>query len=78
MASPFSECQWWNALPGRGDDGCQNVVKGGDSSDRITAELLNVKQTSVGCEADLPQNGQISQSFTNIEIACVVDRGFRP
>ena len=78
MASPFSEFQWWNALPGLGDDGCQNVVKGGDSSDWITADLLNVKQTSVGFEADLPQNGQISQSFPNIETARVVDRGFRP
>ena len=77
MALPFSEFEWWNALPGRGDDGCQNVVKGGDSGDRVTAELLNVKQTSVGFEADLPQSGQISQSFPNIEIARVVDRGFR-
>ena len=50
----------------------------GSSSDWITADSLNVKQTSVGCEADLPQNGQISQSFPNIEIARVIDRGFRP
>ena len=78
MASPFSKFQRWDALPGLGDDRCQNVIEGGDSGDRITAESLNVKQTSVGFEADLPQGGQISQSFPNIEIACVVDRGFRP
>src|SRR6478609_2286938 len=42
------------------------------------AESLDVQQTSVGVEADLPQRGQIGQPFPDPEIAGVVDGGFGP
>ena len=67
MASPFSEFQWWNALPGLGDDGCQNVLKGGDSNDWITADLLNVKEASVGIEADQPELASTTMQVNSLE-----------
>jgi len=36
-----------------------------------------VQQPSVGLKADLPQHGQINQPFANVEVARVIDRGFR-
>ena len=53
------EAQAGDARAGGGDDG------GGDGSDRggavggVVADSLDVKQTPVGCEADLPQCGQV-------------------
>ena len=40
------------------------------------AESLGGEQAPVGLEADLPQFGQVSQSFADREVAGVVDRGF--
>ncbi len=51
---------------------CQGVGAG----DRVVAELLDAQQASVGGVADLPQRGQIGQSFPDPEIAGVVDGGF--
>jgi len=42
------------------------------------ADLFNAQQASVGLEADLPQCGQIGQSFPDPEISGVVDRRLRP
>ena len=38
-------------------------VQGGDAGDRVVAELLDAQQAPVGLKADLPQCGQIRQSF---------------
>jgi len=43
----------------------------------IVADRLDVQETSVGLEADLPQGGQIMQPFADVEVAGVVDGGFR-
>ena len=40
------------------------------------ADSLDVEQTSVGAEADLPQRGQVVQPLADGEVARVVDRGF--
>jgi len=39
---------------------------------------LNAKQATVGREADLPQGGQINQTFPDAEVMRVVDGGFGP
>jgi hypothetical protein len=36
---------------------------------------LDAQQASVGGEADLPQGGQVGQSFPDFEVAGVVDGG---
>jgi hypothetical protein len=47
-------------------------------ADRVVAESLDAEQAPVGGKADLPQRGQVSQPFTNSEIAGVVDGGLGP
>ncbi len=34
---------------------------------------LDVEQTPVGLEADLPQRGQVDEFLADAEVACVVD-----
>jgi hypothetical protein len=41
----------------------------------IVADALDVEQTSIGFEADLPQCGQVLQLLADTEIARVVDGG---
>ena len=41
----------------------------------VVAETLDVEQTSVGLEADLPQGGQVLQPLADAEVARVVDGG---
>jgi hypothetical protein len=41
-------------------------------------ESLDAAQAPVGFEADLPQCGQIHKTFTDVEVAGVVDRGLGP
>ena len=41
----------------------------------IVAESLDVQETSVGLEADLPQSGEIMQPFVDLEVTRVVDGG---
>jgi len=53
-------------------------VQGVGAGDRVVAESLDVQQTSVGAEADLPQRGQIGQPFPDLEVAGVVDGGLGP
>jgi hypothetical protein len=52
------------------------AVKASAGGDRVVAEVLDVEETPVGGEADLPQGGQIIQSFPDLEVAGVVDGGF--
>jgi hypothetical protein len=53
-------------------------VQGGGAGDRVVAESLDVQQTPVGGEADLPQRGQIGQPFPDRKVAGVVDGGLGP
>ena len=41
----------------------------------VVADCLEVQQTSVGLEADLPQSGQVVQPLGDGEVAGVVDDG---
>jgi hypothetical protein len=41
----------------------------------VVADFLDVEQTSVGSEADLPECGKVVQPFADLEVACVVDGG---
>src|SRR5258707_12388551 len=43
----------------------------------VVAGALDVQQTSVGLEADLPQGGQILQPLADAEVTRVVDGGLR-
>jgi hypothetical protein len=43
----------------------------------IVADSLDVEETSVGFEADPPECGKVVQPFSDSEVTCVVDRGFR-
>jgi hypothetical protein len=44
----------------------------------VVADSLDVEQTSVGLEANLPQCGQVGQSLADLEIASVVDGRLSP
>ena len=44
----------------------------------VLADPLDVQQTSIGLEADLPQSGQVTQPFADAEVARVVDRRLGP
>jgi hypothetical protein len=41
----------------------------------VVAGVKDVKQTSIGVEADLPQGGQVEQPFADVEVTGVVDGG---
>jgi hypothetical protein len=51
------------------------VVEHGVADDRVVADRLGVEETPVGGEADLPQGGQVAQSFADPEVPGVVDGG---
>src|SRR4051794_10474169 len=44
----------------------------------VVADSLDVQETSVGLEADLPQSGQVVQSLAEVEVTSVVDGRLRP
>jgi hypothetical protein len=46
------------------------------ADETVVAEIFDAQETSVGCEADLPQCGQIAERTTNLEVRGVVDRRF--
>jgi hypothetical protein len=75
VGAAVPEAESGDAVPVGCDDG---VVHGGEGLlgvDWVVAESLDAQQASVGGEADLPQCGQIGQSFPDSEIAGVVDGG---
>jgi hypothetical protein len=43
----------------------------------VVADSLNVQQTSVGSEADLPQGGKVFQPLADLEVQGVVKRRLR-
>jgi hypothetical protein len=72
MGPRVGETQPGDAFPVAGDD---RVVDGGEdvrAAGGVVAELLDAEQAPVGGEADLPQGGQISQPFPDLEITGVV------
>ena len=75
VAAAVGEAQTRYAGAGGGGDGVGDGVQGVGAGDRVVAESLDVQQTSVGGEADLPQRGQIGQPFPDPEVAGVVDGG---
>jgi len=78
MAALLSQSQPGDAGAAGGGDGVGDRVKGLGFGDRVVADLLDAQQAPVGVEADLPQCGQIGQSFPDTEIAGVVDRRLGP
>jgi hypothetical protein len=72
------EAQAGNASASGGGDAGGDRSQGVGAGDRVVAELLDAQQAPVGGEADLPQGGQIGQSFPDREIAGVVDNGLGP
>ena len=44
----------------------------------VLADPLDVQETSIGLEADLPQGREVRQPFADAEVARVVDRGLGP
>ncbi len=55
------------------DDGLGDLGEGGLADGGVVADSLDVEETSVGSEADLPECGQVGQPFPDAEIAGVVD-----
>ena len=53
-----------------------NLSEGGLSPTRVMAEAFDFEKTSVGLKADLPQLGQVTQPFTDGEVASIIDGGF--
>ena len=70
------EAEPGDAVPGGGDDGVVHSGEGLFGADRVVAESLDAQEAPVGGEADLPQRGQVSQSFPDPEIRGVVHRRF--
>jgi len=66
--------------PGAADGGDRvgDGMQGINSDDGVVADGLDAQQAPVGGEADLPQCGQICQSFPDTEIVGVVDGGLGP
>jgi hypothetical protein len=54
---------WWTAVKA-----CSAWIE-------LWLQSLDAQQASVGGEADLPQSGQVGQSFPDSEVAGVVDGG---
>jgi hypothetical protein len=78
VGTPVGEPKPGDAGAGGGDDGVGDRGQGVGAGDRVVTELLDAQQAPVGGEADLPQRGQIGQSFPDPEIAGVVDGGLGP
>lgn len=78
MASLLADAQAGDAGAGGGGDRVGDGVERVDAGDRVVADCLDAQQAPVGFEADLPQCGQIRQSFPDAEIVGVVDRRFGP
>ena len=85
LRSESGSCDWWvaqaqpgDAGSGRGGDLVGEGVQVAGSADRVVVESLDAQQAPVGFEADLPQRGQIHQTFTDVEVAGVVDGGLGP
>lgn len=76
MGALVGEPQPGDADAAGGGEGAGDGGKGVGSGDRVVAESLDAQQATVGGVADLPQCGQIGQSFPDPEIAGVVDGGF--
>ena len=55
-----------------------NLSKGVRAEVAIMADPLDVQETSIGPEADLPQRGQVRQPLADPEVARVVDGGLGP
>jgi len=58
--------------------GALDLPQGRFAEGAVVAELLDVEETSVGVEADLPQGGEVLQPFAEGEVPRVVDRGLGP
>ena len=56
--------------------GLMDLLKGGFSYTRVMAEAFDFEKTSVGWKADLPQPGQVTQPFTDGEVASIINGGF--
>ena len=55
------------------EGGLVDGVEHGVADDRVVTDRLGVEETPVGGEADLPQDGQVAQSFADPEVPGVVD-----
>jgi len=58
------------------DDGRSDSSEGVFAAPGLVADSLDVQETSVGGEADLPQGGQVAQPFADPEVTGVVDGHF--
>ncbi len=72
-----AEAERGDALTVEGD-GLRDVVERGFADGGVVADSLDVEETSVGVEADLPECGQVVQPFADAEVAGVVDGGLGP
>ena len=78
MAAGLGQAQARDSGSGGGDGGAGEVGDRGGSGDRVVAESFEAQQAPAGGEADLPQGGQVSQPFADLEVIGVVDGGLGP
>ena len=53
-----------------------HVLERGLADEAIVTDALDVKETSVGCKADLAECGKVFDAASDTKVACVVDRRF--
>jgi hypothetical protein len=71
----IGEAQGGSALIVDGDRSL-HLLEGCLADEAVVSDALNVEQTSVGCEADGAQFGEIFDASADPEVAGIVDRGF--
>ena len=72
LDTPVIETERRNSLPIY-LEGLNDLIEGTLADCTVVADSLDIEKTSVGLEANLPQCGQVVQSFADLEVAGVVD-----
>src|SRR4030088_1119855 len=78
VGAGVAETQPGDVGAGVGKNGCGEIGECLGTADGVVADALDAQKAPVGCEADLPQGGQVSQPFRQPEVPGVVDRGLGP
>ena len=53
------------------------LLKGVFGKNAVMRDALRLKEATVGLKADLPKCGQVAQTLSDVEVACVVDSRLR-
>ena len=53
-----------------------DLFVGSLANEAVVSDSLDVEETSIGLKADLPQRGEVVQSFADSEVTGIVDGRF--